>query len=459
MDNVVERDGAYTLAPGPNVEGLVYLRQERWPEDVIRTFHQVPWIDAASVRLRWAELEPADNEFDWSAFDAIRAEVVKWNDAHPASPRTLHIRPLGGVHTPKWFEDAGVRYYDTRHRMGPDRGSEPIRVPMPYDNPEFLKQLRDIYRAMVERYGDDPLVTVYHGTWPAGPWDEIFHPQDDHPLPPDYTPQKFVAGMLEQLDVLIDELCLKGKVAELPFSGKYPQKDQIDITGPIVDRIVERLGKRSPYLYIQSNGWGETHTGRQTPSWGHERDINDAFGRVNLSFQALGTNAGDGWWPQGRWVPLIKLAQEYDAAYLELYPPDFMPLDTEHGIVEAFTQTEEQAASGDDGTVPGFIGFRPWLRERNRTLYVREGTARFSFASPGGVRSVAGVTLRAEEPTDTRVDYRMRTRTGGGEWSGWLGRGELLDVPEGDEVEVEATLHTDDGYFTPTLWRLDVAWQ
>ncbi len=197
MDHIVKHESAYTLAPGPNVDGLVYLRQDRWPSDVIHAFHSIPWIDAASVRFRWAELEPADNQFDWSAFDAILDEVRRYNEAHPDTPRTLHIRPLGGVHTPEWFEEAGVRYYKTMHRMGPDRGSRPIRVPMPYDNPEFLKQLRDLYRAMVDRYGDEPLVTVYHGTWSAGPWDEIFHPQDGHPLPPGYTPEKFVAGMIE----------------------------------------------------------------------------------------------------------------------------------------------------------------------------------------------------------------------------------------------------------------------
>lgn len=73
---------------------------------------------------------------------------------------------------------------------------------------------------MYERYHNEPLVTVYHGTWSAGPWDEILHPQYHAPRPPDYTPGKFVEGMIQQLDVLIDEFCMRGKVAELPYSGK-----------------------------------------------------------------------------------------------------------------------------------------------------------------------------------------------------------------------------------------------
>jgi len=115
-------------------------------------------------------------------FDALTgrtllgAEVKRYNAARPGARRTLHVRVMGGVHCPPWFERAGVRYYDTAHAVGKSRLA-PIRVPIPYDNPEFLKQLREVYRAMHDRYRGEPLVTVYHGTWSAGPWDEIFHPQ------------------------------------------------------------------------------------------------------------------------------------------------------------------------------------------------------------------------------------------------------------------------------------------
>jgi hypothetical protein len=118
LRNVVQRDGGFELAPGPNVEGVVFLRQvypneESWPAPVIETFHRVAWLDAASVRVRWADLEPSDQEFRWAAFDRILAEVRKYNGAHPESPRTLHIRPMGGEHVPDWFERAGVKMYDT----------------------------------------------------------------------------------------------------------------------------------------------------------------------------------------------------------------------------------------------------------------------------------------------------------------------------------------------------------
>ncbi|MFZ5831978.1 MAG: beta-galactosidase, partial [Planctomycetota bacterium] len=343
LHQVTKRDGGYELAPGPNVEGVVFLRQvypkeETWPEPVIEAFHQVPWIDAASVRVRWANLEPNDQEFRWQAFDRILAEVRKYNRLHPESPRTMHIRAMGGEHVPDWFEWAGVKMYDTLDplRSGGKLRYRQIRIPVPYDNPEYLKQLRQLYVAMRERYGQEPLVTVFHGTWSAGPWDEIFHPQNDAPLPADYSPERFVQGMVEQLDVLIDEICAAGEVAELPYSGKYPSKTQIDITGPLTRRIVERLGRRSPFFYVQSNGWGVTGDGTPTVSWGHQRDVDDAVGQVNLALQAIGTNAGGGWHVQGDWIDAVTIAKRYEAAYLEVYYADFMPLDEKNHITAAF---------------------------------------------------------------------------------------------------------------------------
>jgi hypothetical protein len=458
LHNAARSDGGYTLAPGPNVEGVVFLRQvysdplrgeTEWPPDVVQAFHDVPWIDAASVRVRWEQLEPRDQEFNWHSIDYVLQEVKKYNASHPGARRTLHIRVMGGEHSPPWFEAAGVKCYST---IDPVRsGSRTIRTPVPYDNPEYLKQLREVYRAMYERYKDEPLVTVYHGTWSAGPWDEIFHPQGSAPLPPDYTPAKFVRGMIEQLDVLLEEFSLKGKVAELPYSGKYPQKDQIDITGPLTARIVERLGRRSPYLYIQTNGWGMTEPGMQTIGH-HGNDVNDAYGQVNLALQALGTNAGGGWLPQGDWLGLVRLAEQYEVAYTELYPPDFMPLDTKHHIVEAFTETP---ARGSDG----FVGFRPWLKHRNRTLYVREGSVRQAFQSSAGPKGLTRLMTAAAVPPGTSVSYRARTRLSSGAWSDWAEAKSAAQLPVGTDAEIEAILHTDDGYLTPRVIAMHPLWK
>jgi len=446
LRNVALRNGAYMLAAGPNIEGVVYLHGAAWPEHVIRTFHDVPWIDAASIRLKWADVEPADQQFNWRPFDRVLQEVRKYNAAHRGARRHLHLRIMAGNKYPRWFGKAGVETYETLH--APDRPK--IRVPMPFDNPKYLKQLREVYRAMYERYTDEPLVKVYHGTWTGALWAEIFHPQRNVPRPPGYTREKFIRGMVDQVDILLDEFAAKGKVCEVPYSGKYPPLRQIDLTGPVTARIVQRFGRRSPFVYISNNGWGMTAKGRQTPSWGHEDALDAAVGKVNLVFQALGTNKGRGWMAQGDWVPLVKMLQKYDAAYAEVYSPDFRPMDTAHHIVEAFNQREPSA--------DGFVGFRPWLGKNGRVRYLREGTIRQGFRGGGRPRGLSEIRLDADVPQATRVTCRARSRTGAGPWSDWVDGTKVQDLPPGSDVEVEARLHTDDGYFSPKVRGVKAVW-
>ncbi len=452
MNDTPTSASVITLPHGPNIDGIVLVQQSAWPQDVIDAFHRTPWLDAASIRMPWRELEPEDQKFDWSAIDQVLAEVKKWNAAHVDQPaRTMHIRVMAGIFSPSWFNDAGVKMYETHHYLGPTRRKTPLVIPLPYDNPEFMKQLREVYRAMREHYENEPLITMYHGTWSAGPWDEIFHPMDDQPYPPDYSKEKFVQGMLEQLDILIEEFALKGKVCELPYSGKYPSRSQIDITGPLTRRINERLGKRSPFLYIQSNGWGANKAGVSEPTMGHLDDFLDAYGKVNLALQAVGTNAGGGWWPQGDWIKNVETLQKYDIAYAEIYPPDIMPLDEKNHITEAFTH---EPGDGDS-----FIGFRPWIKQRRRMMYVRDAAFTRTFATDGEARKLAQLWVAESVPADTSTSYRLRMSNGNGDWSQWVRRSEIDQLPEGKQLEVEVTLHTDDGHQTPVVAEIRPSWK
>lgn len=462
-ENTVEVEGgAITLKPGPNVEGLVFLHGAEWSEDVIKTFHSIPWIDAASIRVKWSEIEPADQQFNWKPFDRVVEEVRKYNAANNANC-TVHVRPMSGRFCPTWFEDAGVKFYDT---TSAEVGGA-LRTPIPYDNPEFIKQLREVMQATIEHYKNEPLVHVFHGTWTAGPWDEIFHPQGDAPLPPGYTQEKFINGMIEQLDAIIDETAMKGKVGELAFSGLYPSKLEMDLTGALTKRIVERLGKRNPYLIIQSNGWGHPPDRGPVVSVGHQLDVDGAYGQVNLAFQAWGSN--DPKWnrPQGDWIPLIELAKKYEASYLEVYVPDFNPLDVKHHIVQAFTQTAEQAVSSAYDAIPGFIGWRPYLKKRNRTLYEREGHYTRTFSCGEKPLKIDYLMIAESQPADTSIIYQVRTRLKDSEWSEWVPSDQLKQLSEGHEAQIQAQLHTNDGALTPrvvnmapdtgTLWD-DLKW-
>ena len=442
----VEKDGAYTLAQAPKVEGVFLLQQGDWPDDVIKAFHQTEFLDGASIRLRWADFELKDQEFNWALIDKVLNEVRKYNSAHPGAYRTMQIRVIAGVHSPKWFDDGSVRMYDTARINPATKKSNPLHVPMPYDNPGLLKQQHELYQAFYARYANEPLIVMVHGTWSGGAWGEIFHPKDEAPLPPDYTPEKYFQGMYQQMDALIDEMCMKGKVGEFAFSGDIPKP--LNLQQKLGEYIVKRMGRRSPFLYVQSNGWGGIKEWIPKPNVGKE--VFD----LNYGYQALGNNSNPkAFLAQGDWIPLVQAAEDNQVPYVEIYPEDIMPVDTAHNMVQAFTQTREEAASGKSGSFKNFIGYRPWLKQRNFVMYWREAKVTKKFAAQEGSR-LDSIDLQANTPEGTSVTCRARTQTGGA-WSQWIPAAEAKNLPAGDELEIEAVLHTDDGWRTPVLKRLE----
>lgn len=421
-------ENGYTLMPGPKAEGVVMM----WGGgmDALEAFHKTPWLDSTSVASAWDAVEPADQQFDFSRYDGVLEEVRKYNKANPGANRTMQVRVVGGRYSPKWFAEAGIKLYET----GSSVTENAMKIPVPYDNPELFKQIRELYRAVYEHFKDAPEVVVYHGSWSGGPWEEIFHPREGEPLPPGYTREKYMQSMVEQVDILIDEYCLKGKIGEISYSGLYPPKTEMDITGIVNARIVQRLGKRSPFIIVNSDGWGY-HNGRHKVSAGHERDMNDTLGLVTIGVQAWGDNWGTKPGVQNDWVELVEVAKNYDTPYAEIYASDVIHLDTKHRIEE------------------GFAEYRRWLKERNRVLYQREGVVRQVIKNDKPMY-VAGLDLKADMPVLTVVTVRARSRVNDGQWSGWIEQHRLYELPAGDEIELEATLHTDDGMFTPTFYSM-----
>ena len=435
--NVSITSEGVTLAAGPNIDGITYLHGAKLGEKEIKAFHEIPYIDSLSVRQTWAAIEPEDQKFDFSGYDAALDEVKKYNSAHPDSPRTLQIRAMGGRNCPRWMEQAGVKYYDTTDLMGPQRKVTPMRLPQPFDNPEFIKQQHELYAAMREHFANEPLVTVFHGTWSAGPWAELFYPQADNnqPQPPGATREKVAQGFIEQVDAVIDEFSMHGKVGELPLSGKYPQHEELPIARPCIDHVVERLGRRSPLFYFNTNGWGITTQKVQTISWGHEADVNYAYGKINLCFQALGTNTGGGW-GQGDWLPLIQMAKQYDTGYLEIYTPDFMADET------------------DTHFKPAITDYREYIQRRHRTLYLREGVLVKTFTTEKPLK-IERIMKADAIPAGTGISYQIRVKQSG-EWGEWKALEEFASLPECTAAQIEARLHTDDGYITPKIATLAV---
>jgi hypothetical protein len=143
-------------------------------------------------------------------------------------------------------------------------------------------------------------------------------------------------------------------------------------------------------------------------------------------------------------------------AYVELYPPDFSPLDRPHRIAQAFTQGDETASAAPQDSVPDFVGFRRWLKDRNRVLYVREGTIRQVLPLNGDRRQIERVAVDATVPAETRIETRVRTRQVGQPWSGWFDVARADESPPGSQAQVEVRLYTNDGYRTPEVRKIQV---
>jgi hypothetical protein len=156
---------------------------------------------------------------------------------------------------------------------------------------------------------------------------------------------------------------------------------------------------------------------------------------------------------------LIELARQYEVAYTEIYPPDLLPLDTKHRIVEAFTFPALPPGTLSAEVPEGFIGFRCWLKRRARILYLREGTMCQRFASGDQPRKIAEVKITSSAPKDTWVKALVRVGLPGGSWSGWRELERLVELPAATEAEVQLTLHTDDGCLSPCVRQIAVQWE
>ena len=110
------------------------------------------------------------------------------------------------------------------------------------------------------------------------------------------------------------------------------------------------------------------------------------------------------------------------------------------------------------GTLPGFLGFRPWLARRGRVLYVRQGTLRERFVGNDVPRGITQVRIESSVPKDTWIKARLRVALPGGSWSEWRQSDRAAELPAGREAEVEVTLHTDDGYVSPSVRNVAIEW-
>lgn len=128
---------------------------------------RVPGLDHLYLRLAWSQLEPADDEYDWSLIDDAVAKYepqgLRFAFAFTAKETAIEYA------TPKWVRDLGAG------------GTEIVGVPWDpeqrvwepdYGDSIFVAELADFHRAVADRYAAEPWLSYVqiaaYGSWGEG---------------------------------------------------------------------------------------------------------------------------------------------------------------------------------------------------------------------------------------------------------------------------------------------------
>lgn len=103
----------------------------------------VPYIDGVKLRLGWSNVEPINNQFDWTLIDAYVAEAQTLN-------KQLSISIAGGVASPQWLIDLldSNDFVEVRGNIVPNLWNE-----------TYLTEYMEFIEAFGNRYANDEAVS------------------------------------------------------------------------------------------------------------------------------------------------------------------------------------------------------------------------------------------------------------------------------------------------------------
>jgi hypothetical protein len=115
----------------------------------------------------WAELEPEEGQYDWSALDAALAGGAA--NGQTIVPRILTNADLFGQATPNWFFNTpgAQSYYPSLEAQ-----TQQMRAPVPWD-PVFKRKFGAFLAALGERYNGNPGIEFFQTNAGGGLYGEI----------------------------------------------------------------------------------------------------------------------------------------------------------------------------------------------------------------------------------------------------------------------------------------------
>jgi hypothetical protein len=159
-----------------------------------------PAVSGIVLYETWARLNPNaptdPSPYDWSIVNELFNQVLKWNTANPASPKTVQLVPTPGFNSPQWLLDQiySCNYlFDSVYLIpkgktcgkatlsgfvegGVDHGTPiPMDLPMPWDL-TYKSAWQTFLSALAKRYGSRPELVSIAVAGPTASSEEMMLP-------------------------------------------------------------------------------------------------------------------------------------------------------------------------------------------------------------------------------------------------------------------------------------------
>jgi len=268
-----------------------------------------PYVTGVQLRCAWADVEPVNNQFDWSYFDNLIAQAKQYNKKIGLA---IH-RGLVGRGLPSWY--GGETFACSDGTIGP----------IPWDE-TYKLEWREVWVRMIERYDRDPAVTFYHMggiyTWKTLDWDLCDATKGDKNrwIASGYTVEEIRTAAIEFVDALSRAT---HKPLILPIAGTTDNTGDVNTGINTNDYIIKPLFDRfGPTAAVPQFGIMRTVFGAYTPDplqIYNAQDLGDQFGtlyswRPHISGQRQGADSNS----RTEFETMAAISLHYDIQLMEI---------------------------------------------------------------------------------------------------------------------------------------------
>lgn len=109
-----------------------------------------PFVKGILVRIGWSDLEPKNNQFNWTLLDSQFVRAKRYG-------KKITLAVLNGPAAPSWLFQQGAQAFPYFFRGVVDT------LPLPWDS-TYLAEWREVIIATGNRYRNDPTLTLVHIT-------------------------------------------------------------------------------------------------------------------------------------------------------------------------------------------------------------------------------------------------------------------------------------------------------